>query len=123
MTTSQYDSALSEAFHYSDRDAYISDLALSSIWEDESEEIPAQRLEDLGQIWDATHRTLKDILALADMTIAEFCRTFSIPKRTAQDWAAGSHQAPLYVLLMIQRILGLYTIEIERQRRLPKRRK
>ena len=38
---------------YTDRDAYVSDMALSSVWGDaEDAEVPAERLALLGGIWD-----------------------------------------------------------------------
>lgn len=48
---------------YADRDAYVSDMALSSVWGDaEDEEIPAERLALLGGIWDGAHCTIPDVI-------------------------------------------------------------
>ena len=39
---------------YTDRDAYVSDMALSSVWGDaEDAEVPMERLALLGGIWTA----------------------------------------------------------------------
>ena len=54
-----YQICLPEAVNYTDRDAYISDLALSSIWgDDEGAEVPQERLEWLDQLYDAAHRNV-----------------------------------------------------------------
>lgn len=48
---------------YTDRDSYISDMALSSVWGDaEDEEILAERLALLGGIWDGAHCTIPDVI-------------------------------------------------------------
>lgn len=113
MTTSQYDSALSEVFHYSDRDAYISDLALSSIWGDpEDSTIPTQRLDDLAQIWEATHRDVREIAAAAGLSQRKLTERFAIPYRTVGDWCTGQRECNLYIRLMMQQLLRLLTVEI-----------
>ena len=61
-----YSVCVSESLNYDDRDAFVSDLALSSIWEDaEESEIPQERIEWLGKIWNASHRSTKDIAKAA----------------------------------------------------------
>ena len=58
---------------YTDRDAYISDLALSSIWGDsEDAEVPAERLALLGGIWDGTHNTKTKIIEEDGLTESGF---------------------------------------------------
>ena len=48
MTDTQFAACVREVPAYADIDAYVSDLALSSMWGDgEDEDIPAQRLDDL----------------------------------------------------------------------------
>lgn len=103
-----YNLALSEVANYTDRDAFVSDIALSSIWrDDESADIPAERLDDLGKVWDAAHRTVKDIAATAGISVRQLACRFSIPYRTMENWSAGSREAPTYLLLMMQEALGL----------------
>lgn len=54
---------------YTDRDAYVSDMALSSVWGDaEDEEIPAERLALLGGIWDGTHCTIPELIEKYGLT-------------------------------------------------------
>ena len=108
MKNKIYYTCLSEALNYSDRDDYVSDLALSSIWEDEAEEIPSDRIEWLGQLWDAVHRSVKDICRDAGMTQTATADYFSVPQRTFGNWCTGSRECPTYTRLMMQEILGLY---------------
>lgn len=108
MNNKIYRTCLSEALNYSDRDAYVSDLALSSIWEDEAEEIPSDRIEWLGQLWDAVHRSVKDICKDAGMTQNATADYFCIPRRTFGNWCTGERECPIYTRLMMQEILGLF---------------
>lgn len=110
MTIIQYHTAVTEAVNYSDRDAYISDLALSDVWGDaENAEIPAERLEVLGQIWDACRRSVKDIAVAAGMSQRKLAERFCIPYRTVEDWRPGQHECSVYIRLMMQELLGVYS--------------
>lgn len=115
MTAKQYYIAVSEAQHYTDVDAYVSDMALSSsMWGDigDDDNIPLSRLDDLRAIWEAVNRSFKDILALAGMTQASFCRRFCVSRRTVGDWYNGQRRCAIYDRLMIQQLLDLLTVEI-----------
>lgn len=93
--------------NYDDRDAYISDLALSSVWGDSAgAEIPAERLDALGEIWDAVHRTVKQIAADAGLSQRKLAERFGIPYRTVENWCSGARECPVYVRLMMQEILA-----------------
>ena len=103
-----YQSCLSEAANYTDRDAYISDLALSSIWgDDESANIPTDRLDWLGQLWGASHRSVKEIAAAAGLSQRKLAERFAIPYRPVENWCGGQRGCPEYVRLMMQECLGL----------------
>lgn len=96
----------------SDRDAYVSDWALSSIWGVETgADILAERLEYLGNIWDCAHMRVKDICKAAGLTQAALASRFCIPKRTVENWCssstASSRQCPDYVRLMMCECLML----------------
>lgn len=111
MTINQYRTAVAEAANYTGRDAYISDLALSTIWCDpESAEIPATRVDQLGQIWDAYRRSVKEIAAAAGMSCRKLAERFCIPYRTMENWSNGSRECPLYTRLMMQECLGLLEV-------------
>lgn len=93
---------------YTDRDAYVSDMALSSIWDDaEGAEIPAERLALLGGIWDGVHRTIPELLKKYSLTQTGFAQYFNIPLRTVQDWCGGRRSCPPYVVAMAAEILAL----------------
>lgn len=112
MTINQYRTAVAEAANYTNRDAYISDLARSTIWGDsDGTDISADRLEDLGQIWGACHRTIKEIAA-AGLSCRKLAERFCIPYRTMENWSSGVNDCPLYTRLMMQECLGLLSVEI-----------
>lgn len=102
-----YQTCLSEALNCPDRDAYISDLALSSIWGDEGGDVPQARIDWLGQLWDAAHRSCKEIAAAAGMSQRKLAERFVIPYKTMEDWCRGTRTPPVYTLMMMQECLGL----------------
>ena len=105
MTNRQRLECVHEMDAYTDRDAYVSDLALSSMWGDaEDAEIPPERITELGELWDAAHRGIKEIAANAGMSNRQLSERFCIPYRTVENWSAGDRQPPVWVLLMMQEI-------------------
>lgn len=112
ITIKQYRLALAEAIEASDRDAYVSELALSDVWEDAEDtvEIPAERVELLGEIYDAVHRTVRDIAADAKLSQRKLAERFGIPYRTVEEWCAGRRECTVYTRLMMQECLGLLHI-------------
>lgn len=107
MTNKQRIACIQEAQHYTDRDAYVSDLALSSIWGLHNGDIPASRLEALGNLYDAVNRSVKDIAADAGLSQRGLAERFCIPYRSVEDWCAGKRECPIYTRLMMQELLGL----------------
>lgn len=108
MTDTQFSFCARECAAYTDPDAYVSDMSLSDLWGDSPEaEIPASRVDDLRAVWDAVHRTVREIVSAAGMTQTAFAEHFCIPRRTVEDWCRGVRKCPLYTRLMMQRILGL----------------
>lgn len=111
MTNEQFSTCVAETQNYSDRDAYISDLSLSSMWGDaEDAPVPEQRIADLGQIWDAAHRTFRDIAAAAGTSVRQLAMRYAIPRRTAENWSSGENAPQLHELLAIQQCEGLLTV-------------
>lgn len=107
MSDKQFAACYKEIANYQDRDAYVSDMALSSIWEDTtSDEIPAERLDAVSQIWDAAHKSVKQIAADAGLTQRKLAERFCIPYRTVENWCGGQRECPAYVRLMMQELLG-----------------
>ena len=117
MTSKQYAVCVTEAQEYTGRDAYISDLALSSMWGDLPEDdIPQARLAQLGRIYDAVHRSVKDIAAEAGISARKMAIRFCIPQRTVENWCCSgesARQCPLYTRLMMQECLGIYAPDVD----------
>lgn len=108
MTDKQRSLCIAEVQNYKDRDSYISDLSLSSIWGDDPETtIPQERLEKLGSIYDACHRSARDIASASGMSHRKLAERFSIPYRTMEDWCSRKSKCPVYIRLMMQECLGL----------------
>lgn len=98
---------LSEARNYPDRDAYISDLALSSIWGDEPDaDIPPERVELLDHMHDIASATIPGLLETYGLSQTNFARYFDIPLRTVQNWCGGQRECPQYVVTMAAEILS-----------------
>ena len=111
MTLKQDKFCIQELPEYTDADAYVADIALSYIWEETlSDDIPADRVEAIEKIWDAYHKSVKDIAAEAGMTQRKLADRFCIPLRTVEDWCAGKRTPPDYVRMMMQELLGLLPI-------------
>ena len=108
MTDNQKSIVWSEIPNYTDRDAYISDLALSSMWGDDPEcEIPTERINYLGRLWDIYHMSVKDICKAANLSQSALAARFGIPKRTVEDWCRGVAKCAPYIRRMMCECLGL----------------
>ena len=111
MTDRLFSAIFSDALAASDRDAFVSDWALSSAWGDaEDAEIPQDRIEVLGSIWDAAHLSIKDIRAAAGLSRPAFAEHLLIPYRTVQDWELGNRTCPDYLRLLLAEHFGLIHI-------------
>ena len=100
MTIEQRNFCFDEMSAYTDRDSFVSDLALSSIWNDaEDDNIPDDRVKELAHLWDIVHLPMGDLLT--PLSMIEISRRFYIPYRTVQDWFAGVRSCPLYVRLLL----------------------
>lgn len=113
MTQEQYYFAVTEAAEYPDLDAYLSDVAMSTVWgNDPDAPIPQQQLDDLTAIFAAVHRTPREILDLTGLSQASFAQRYVIPRRTFQDWLLGNRTCPLYLRLLVQQSLGLLQVKV-----------
>lgn len=97
-----------EALVSSDRDAYISEWATSSLLLDLDDEgdIPVEVIDSVAQIWDVAHMSFADIRKSTGLTQAQFAERFCIKRRTVEDWETRS-RCPDHVRLMMAEILGL----------------
>lgn len=106
------DTALStfwvEALATTDRDEYISDWTLSSIWGDDTEaETPNERIDYLGHLWDVAHMGVREICKASELSQVALSLRFGIPYRTVQNWCGDVNKCPDYVRLMMAECLGL----------------
>lgn len=109
MTDRQFYTLWTEALTSADREAFISDWALSSIWEDaEGDGIPTSRIADLEELWDVAHATVRDIREHTGLTQAAFSAKYCIPKRSVENWESGSRSCPDYVRLLLAQVTGFY---------------
>jgi DNA-binding transcriptional regulator YiaG len=115
MTDAQRYNAVTKAAKYTDKDAYLSDLVLSSLWGDAEDEVidrPTmdKRMEELGKIYDSATITVSEIRASTGLTQNAFSKRFCVPVRTLQDWEGGKRTPPLYVILLLAAACGLTDI-------------
>lgn len=108
MTINQYHLALTEIENYTDRDSFVSDLALSSAFQEDSD--LSVTASELVLIWDAYHMTIRDLRTAAALSRMEFSRRFCIPIRTIENWECtgpNARECPVYVRLLIAEAIGL----------------
>lgn len=110
MTDKQLNLALSEATHYTDPDAFVSDMLLSAAFidPDDAEAQPdLTQADDLRRIWTITAAPFREFLALLGIGQSALSRLHHIPLRTVQNWAAGTSECPTYTRIMMARLAGL----------------
>ena len=98
-----------DAVSTADRDAFVSDWSLSSIWGDALDAgSPADRIDLLARLWDAAHLTIRDIRQHTGLSQAAFATRYCIPTRTLEDWERGVRSCPDYLRLLLAQVTGLY---------------
>lgn len=105
MKDKQFYLIYTEALAATDRDAFVSDWALSSIWGDDADEDIQSRAEQIGKTWDVAHMSVQDLCSRAGIGQSELSRKFCIPLRTVQNWFGGQNRCPQYIILMMARLL------------------
>lgn len=108
MTPKIRNIAYSEAFAYTDIEAYVSDMSLSAIWSDNPiEEIPATVLADrvvqLRRLWNIAHVPVRQLLG--GRTMAQAAEELCMPYRTLQQWCAGERPIAPHLRLWIAEML------------------
>ena len=71
-------------------------------------EVPADRLDTIGSIWDAAHMSIKDIRTVSGLSRTAFAEHLCIPYRTVQDWELGTRACPGYLRLLIAEHFGVF---------------
>lgn len=109
MTDKQFYTLFGAALRAEDREIFVSAWLLSEIWGDQEDEIPPGRADDLGQLWDVAHVTIRDIRAHTGLTQAAFSIRYCIPRRTLENWESGIRSCPDYVRLLLAQVAGMYS--------------
>lgn len=110
MTDHQFNILWGEASTSPDRAEFISDSALSALWDDpEGSPIPADRLRELDALWTAAHTSIKDMRQALGLSRPAFSARFLVPVRTLENWESGANKCPEYVRLALLQAAGLYT--------------
>lgn len=114
MTHKQFCFAVGEALTSPDRDAYVSELALSSAFlEDPSappETIDLELIDELGNIYDVAHMSIAEIRRSTGLSQIAFCERFGIPRRTLQNWESGERECATYLRLLLADACGLLRV-------------
>ena len=108
MTINQYHLALTEIENYTDRDAFVSDLSLSSAFPEDSD--LSVTASELVLIWEAYHMTIRDLRTASGLSRTDFSRRFCIPIRSVENWECtgpNARECPVYVRLLIAEAIGL----------------
>lgn len=109
MTDKQFCELFKDALTINDRDVFVSDGSLSSVWGDAPDaDIPADRIDMLARLWDAAHLTIRDIRQNTGLSQAAFATRYCIPTRTLEDWERGVRSCPDYLRLLLAQATGLY---------------
>lgn len=110
MTDKQLNLALAEATHYTDPDAFVSDMLLSAGFldpEDAEAQPDLTQVDDLRRVWIVTAAPFRDFLSLMGIGQTALSRLHHIPLRTVQNWTAGTSECPTYTRIMMARLAGL----------------
>ncbi|HIS51949.1 MAG TPA: helix-turn-helix transcriptional regulator [Candidatus Onthomonas avicola] len=106
MTDKTFYTLFGAAQKAKDRDAFASDWALSTIWDDGPERSPEELFETCGRVWDLAHLTIRDIREHLGLSQIAFATRFCIPRRTVEGWEARG-TCPPYIVLLLARAAGM----------------
>lgn len=109
MNYKQFNALFSDAVASNDREEYVSDWCLSSIWEDDpGSDVPAERIDQLGLLWDVAHASIKDIRSHTGLSQVRFAERFCIPRRTVESWESNINTCAGYLRLLLAQAVGMY---------------
>lgn len=111
MTDKNFYQVYSQALTDGDRDAFVSDWALSTIFPEDSD--PVENAAMIGNIWDVAHMTIKDLCQISGLSQVALSTRFCVPYRTVQDWHSGRRECPNYIRLAMAEILGILQVPRE----------
>lgn len=105
-----------DALQTADRYQYISDWSLSSIWWDDLEDdIPAERIDILGKLWNVAHMSTKEMRAREGVSQRKFADAFGIPARSIENWDGGQRDTTPYIKLLLAHALGIIDLNAIRK--------
>lgn len=96
---------LYDASNYTDRDAFASDWALSSVWDGDPRE-PVELAHLCGRVWDIAHLTVRSIRSMTGLTREMFAYQIGASPRTVETWEQTG-KTPPYVIVLLARVYGL----------------
>lgn len=113
MTDKQFNTVFSDALSTPDRDAFVSDWSLASLFTgaDEAAPVDPALVEELGQVWDVAHLSVSDIRAATGLSQRAFAERHCIPRRSIENWENEGNEArscPAYLRLLLAQAEGLY---------------
>ena len=111
MTDKQFNAVFTAALAAPDRDAFVSDWGLSTLFTggDDTAPVDPALVEELGQVWDVAHLSVSDIRAATGLSQRAFAERHCIPRRTYEDWESGANVCAPYMILLLAQAEGLYT--------------
>lgn len=102
MTDKQRYILVSEAQSDADRDTFVSDWALSSMWGEDADF--AHIADQCGKAWDAVHKPMVEIRAAMGLSQLQIAERLCVSRRTYENWEY--RDCPVYVRVLIARIWG-----------------
>lgn len=106
MTDKHFCVIFNEACNDNNKEVFVSDWALSSIFDGNEDLIKLS--EEIAAIWDVAHLSIKDIRARTGLSQVKFSLRFCIPRRTLENWEMGVNECPDYTRLMLAQLVGAY---------------
>nr|DAH99722.1 MAG TPA: protein-turn-helix DNA binding protein [Caudoviricetes sp.] len=102
---------IGEMQHYTNIDAYITDMAQAYAWGDDpdavDQAIPVERIKYLTDLWDWWHMSAAELLQASGYTAPQLSHTFGVPYSTLAGWVSGKAKAPQYIIAMAAELLEL----------------
>ena len=91
-----------EAVQYEDTDMYVAERGWQDWMDEYASGTDAKAVSDiLFVIHDLAHMDIKELRNLASLSQVAFSSTYSVPRRTLQDWEYGANRTPAYMLKLI----------------------
>lgn len=111
MTDDQFYIVWGAALEEKDKDVFVSDWTLSSMFADENElDINSELADELEAIYKVAHMSVRDIVSESGLSQIAFAQKFCISRRTIGNWCTEKRKCPDYIRLMFCRLLGILQV-------------